>query len=224
MSRHHFFASNVGLTRVLMFVILALATLPLFASAENTYVPLVGIPGVSNTGEGDLAQYFNRLYVLTISIGAIIAVVKIFMAGIKWSMSGVITDKASAKADIRGALLGLAILLIPFIVLNEIYPGLTNLNFLKNANSIKVDLTVPLPTGNNGSNTVQNPSNLDPTDPFTPGVVDYGSTFPRTVSNADLSKYTNQDLDYLYTLCGDRTQLKIDPVPGTTNSTISCTQ
>ncbi len=117
--------------------------LPLCSFAAEPYVPLVGIPGVPTTGGGNLAVYFNRLYLLTISVGAIIAVVKIFIAGIKWSMSDVVTDKSSAKSDIRGALLGLAILLVPFIVLKEIYPDLTNLNFLQNAPTVTL---TPNPT------------------------------------------------------------------------------
>jgi hypothetical protein len=136
----------------LLFFLASLST----AFAQNTavYTPLVGIPGLA-TGQGTgLASYLNRLYIITIGIGAIIAFIKIAMAGVKWSMSDVVTDKGAAKEDIKGALLGLAILLIPFIVLNTIYPGLTSLNILGNAGSSRVDLkqtstpvAAPTPTG-----------------------------------------------------------------------------
>ncbi len=106
------------------------------------YVPLVGLPQVAGTGQG-LAAYFNQLYMVTIAIGAILAFIKISIAGVKWSLSDVVTDKGDAKKDINGALLGLAILLIPFIVLNTIYPGLTNLNILQNSNSVKINPTRP---------------------------------------------------------------------------------
>ena len=59
----------------------------------------------------------------------------------KYSLSDIVTDKASAKHDIQGVLLGLAILLIPFIVLNTINPNLTSLNILKSAQ--KLNLNVP---------------------------------------------------------------------------------
>ncbi len=104
------------------------------------YTPLVNLPGVASTGQG-LGAYFNQLYMATVAIGAILAFIKIAFAGAKYSMSGVVTDKETAKNDIKGALFGLAILLIPFIVLNTIYPNLTSLNILQNAGNMKVDLT-----------------------------------------------------------------------------------
>ena len=121
-----------------LFFLVSLSTV--FAQNPPVYTPLIGIPGLA-TGQGTgLASYLNRLYIITIGIGAIIAFIKIAMAGVKWSMSDVITDKGAAKEDIKGALLGLAILLIPFIVLNTIYPGLTSLNILQNAGSSRLDL------------------------------------------------------------------------------------
>lgn len=103
------------------------------------YQPLVGIPELAGGGTG-LAAYFNKLYVITIAVGAILAFLKISIAGVKWSLSEIITEKSDAKNDIKGALLGLAILLVPFIVLNTIYGGLTSLNILQNADSVRVDL------------------------------------------------------------------------------------
>ena len=94
-----------------------------------TYTPLVGLPQVNGGGQG-LSAYFNQLYMATVAVGAILAFLRIAFAGAKWSLSEIVSDKASAKNDIKGALLGLAILLVPFIVLNTIYSGLTNLNIL----------------------------------------------------------------------------------------------
>jgi hypothetical protein len=126
-----------------------------FLSTESThaqeYTPLVGLPQVDGQNQG-LAAYFNRLYMVTIAVGAILAFIKISIAGVKWSLSDIVTDKSDAKNDIKGALFGLAILLIPFIVLNTIYPGLTSLNILQNATSVRI--TPPPPPG---------PTNLDTT-------------------------------------------------------------
>jgi hypothetical protein len=123
-----------------------------------TYQPLVGLPALEGPGGGtSLAGYFNQLYMLTVAVGAILAFLRIAFAGAKWSLSEIITDKSQAKNDIQGALLGLAILLIPFIVLNTIYSGLTNLNILERANTIpttatpatggSVETEDPAPTG-----------------------------------------------------------------------------
>ncbi len=111
--------------------------LPVYVAYGANYTPLVGLPGANPTPGQNLAQYFNKLYMLIVAIGAIIAFLKIAFAGAKWSLSEIVTDKSDAKKDIQGALLGLAILLIPFIVLNTIYSGLTNLNVLSNASQIK---------------------------------------------------------------------------------------
>lgn len=107
-----------------LLIILTLATTPLFTYAQAQYVPLVeGIPGVE---EGNMEQYINALLVLAISIGALLAVIKIIFGGVKYMLSDVITDKGDAKKDIRGALLGLLIVLAAVLVLNTINPQLTN--------------------------------------------------------------------------------------------------
>ncbi len=101
-------------------------------SFPERYQSLVALPQLNARG-GGLADYFNQLYMIAVAIGAILAFIKISIAGVKWSLSEIITDKSQAREDIKGALLGLAILLIPFIVLNTIYSGLTNLNILENS-------------------------------------------------------------------------------------------
>jgi hypothetical protein len=133
------------------------------STAEAQYIPLVGLPQVQGSGQG-LAGYFNQLYMVTIAVGAILAFIKISIAGVKWSLSDVVTDKSSAKNDIRGALLGLAILLIPFIVLNTIYPGLTSLNILQNATSVKITPPAASDTGQ----TYGQPISVTPDTPTTP--------------------------------------------------------
>jgi hypothetical protein len=102
------------------------------------FTPMVGIPGVSTSGAADLPTYINQIYILTISIGALFGVIKISFAGVKYSMSDVVTSKESAKEDIKGVLLGLAILLLPFVVLNTINPDLIKLDVLKNAPKINM--------------------------------------------------------------------------------------
>ncbi len=108
---------------------------------ERGYVPLVELPQL-DTDNGGISGYFNRLYMFAVAIGAILAFIKISIAGVKWSMSDIVTDKSDARNDIKGALLGLAILLIPFIVLNTIYSGLTNLRVLDRAVQVNTQQSV----------------------------------------------------------------------------------
>ena len=114
----------------LAFGIFLLMMTPVFGAAiqQATYVPLVGLPGI--TAASKIPDYINAVYLLTISLGALAGVLRIAWAGVKYSLSDVVTNKSAAKDDIQGVLIGLAILLIPFIVLNTINPNLTKLNVL----------------------------------------------------------------------------------------------
>ena len=104
--------------------------------AEAQYQPLTGIPGVTDTNNITLVGYVNALFLLSIALGAMLAVVKIALAGFSYMMSDVVTKKDSAKEQIRGALIGLGILLATFVVLYTINPNLTNLDVLKGAKHI----------------------------------------------------------------------------------------
>ncbi len=111
------------------------------ASAQAPqYVPLVGIPNVP-AGTNSIPTYINAIYLLTITLGSLYGVLRIAWAGVKYSLSDIVTDKETAKKDIKGVLLGLAILLIPFIVLRTINPNLTSLNILQSAR--QTNLNVP---------------------------------------------------------------------------------
>lgn len=133
---------------ILGFGFCLLSIVPLTAWGQVIeFKPLVGIPGITDLSEETtLPQYFNAIYVLTISIAALIGVIKIAIAGVKYTMGDVVTNKASALQDIRGVLFGLALLLIPFIVLQTIYKDLTSLDVLKNVKEIRVGKQEPSAT------------------------------------------------------------------------------
>lgn len=133
-------------TYLFSFSILFLSPLSTCAAEDkDAYVPLISIPHISERPGtpieqgGRLVNFFNSAYMLLVSIGAMIAVVKISMAGVKYSLSDVITDKSDARNDIRGSLVGLLILTVPYIVLKEINPDLVRLDVLRSA--IPIHLT-----------------------------------------------------------------------------------
>lgn len=97
--------------------------------AEEGFVPLIGIPGV---GGEDLTTglYLNRLYTLTITAAAFIAVVRIIIAGIKYALSEIATDKSTAKEDIKAGIIGLLIIIGAVTILQEVNPELTNFDAL----------------------------------------------------------------------------------------------
>ena len=90
--------------------------LPHVASAQT----LVNLPG----GGSDFDSYINSLYVMAISIAALLAVLKIVIAGVKWMTTDVVSTKGDAKNDIRGALLGLVIIIGAVVILEVINPNI----------------------------------------------------------------------------------------------------
>lgn len=127
-SRTHIFLGHLFFVSVLLVG---------FPAQAAEYVPLVGIPGLTDKGNQNLPDYVNAVYLLTIALGALIGVVRIALAGVKYALSDIVTHKEEAKHDITGVLLGLAVLLIPFIVLNTINPNLTRLDILSGLQKIK---------------------------------------------------------------------------------------
>lgn len=123
------------LIHLMVFVVLFFLHTTLTFAADEKFVPMAHLPGIAGDAV-PLPVYINRIYMLTITIGALIGVVKLSMAGVKYALSDVVTDKSSAKKDIMGVFLGLAILLVPFIVLKQINPELVNLELLRNAGKV----------------------------------------------------------------------------------------
>lgn len=102
-----------------------LAFLPIVVSAQDIST-LINIPQLS--GEDGFNGYINAVYAICISIAALLAVVKIIVAGVKYMFSDIITHKSEAKKDIRSALFGLVIILGAVLILNLINPNLTQFN------------------------------------------------------------------------------------------------
>lgn len=91
------------------------------------------LPGLQNAGNLTTQQYIDALYVIAIAAASILAVLKLMWAGAQYMLSEVVTNKQRAKDDIRGALLGLLIILAAVTILNTINPNLTKIDFLRNA-------------------------------------------------------------------------------------------
>lgn len=122
------------MSKILLFI---LFFAPLIALGQGTvYQPLVGIPGVDNPAE-NFGNYLNQLYFLSISVAALIAVVKIIIAGVKWMMTDLISGKSEAATEIRTSLLGLLLIVSAVLILETINPQLTNFNVLRYATPVR---------------------------------------------------------------------------------------
>ncbi len=108
---------------VITSIFLALPTV-IFAQ-DKVYSPLVDL---SNAGQGNdvqsFEQYINFLYGMSIAVAALLAVIKIIIAGAKYMMSDVIGNKEGAKNDIQGAVLGLLLIISAVVILELINPTL----------------------------------------------------------------------------------------------------
>ena len=109
--------------KILLALIIVIAT-PALAFAQSKYVPLIDIPLLTQAGDTGFSGYINFLYSLSIGIAGLLAVIKIIVAGVKYMFSDVITNKAAAKGEIKGALLGLLLILGAYLILNTINPQL----------------------------------------------------------------------------------------------------
>ncbi len=112
-------------SKLLFTLACCLLLLPGVTFAQNTgFIPLIGIPGVTDNGL-NFNNYINALYALSISVAALIAVVKIIIAGMKWMLSDVVTRKSDAIDEIKGAVFGLVVVISAVLILTVINPQLT---------------------------------------------------------------------------------------------------
>lgn len=120
---------------LLFFIILLAVTLPslVVALEPSQYQPLAtGIPGVTDkAGTPTLVQYLNAIFTLTISIAALIAVVRIVIAGFQYMMTDAWGSKEEATSTIKAVVVGLVVLLLSTLILKTINPDLLNLNILQ---------------------------------------------------------------------------------------------
>jgi hypothetical protein len=98
---------------------------PVFVVAAYDYPQIAGITINENTTAAEYLVYFFNL---AVAIGALIAVVMVIMAGIEWvTSSGNPSKVESAKGKITNTLLGVAILMGCYLILNTISPELTTI-------------------------------------------------------------------------------------------------
>lgn len=122
----------------------ALLLLPLVSFAQE-FVPLVGIPFMDTpTDDTTLGDYAQAFYIAAISLGAVIAVLKIIFAGVKYMLTDVVTDKSQAKSDIKGALLGLILIIGAVLILETISPDITSLRAF-NLTALRIEPPVAPP-------------------------------------------------------------------------------
>lgn len=95
----------------------------------TTILPFIG--GDPNTGTWNidsLGELVNDLFLLALVTGALLAVVKLVIAGATYMLGDVVTQKQTAIASIKGAVLGLLLILSTWLILTQINPDITSSN------------------------------------------------------------------------------------------------
>ncbi len=101
-------------------------------AASIKYTPMTDIPFLTDwaTGDATAIAIINKLFMLSITLGAMLAVFMFIWGGLQMIIA---TDQASAitkgKEKMKNAILGLLMLLSTYLVLSAINPQITNLEF-----------------------------------------------------------------------------------------------
>ncbi|HET8574792.1 MAG TPA: pilin [Candidatus Paceibacterota bacterium] len=116
--------------------------------ADATYTLLEPLPTLS-TQTPDLATYLGGVYVLTIGFAGILAVLMIIIGGIEYIFSAIPSAKSDAKRRITGAVGGLILALLSWIILNTINPALLQKGF--NLTDVGQSASANVATANGGT-------------------------------------------------------------------------
>ncbi|MEK7639171.1 MAG: hypothetical protein AAB388_03360 [Patescibacteria group bacterium] len=106
-------------------LVFCILTAPLVTLGQIQAQTILNFPNYSSGG-GGFVNFLNWLYSLVIGIAAFLAVVKIVVAGVKWMLTDIVSNKSEAKKDIQSALLGLLLIIASVVILNQINPALTS--------------------------------------------------------------------------------------------------
>jgi hypothetical protein len=117
---------------ILLFFICS-ATVAWAQQATNLqYTPLEPLPGVPTEAYSEPGQFgalFNSVFILLISLGALLGVVTLVISGIMYMTSEATDKKSEARSRIRNSIIGLILLAGCYLVLSTINPDLLRINF-----------------------------------------------------------------------------------------------
>lgn len=118
--------------------ILAIAVISLgvgvFVAYAQSYTPIAPLPGTFTGAEGsettNMALYLSGLIKLLIALGAALAVLFAIIGGTQYVAASINPSaKADALGKVQNALIGLAIILTSYLLLNSINPNLVHVDF-----------------------------------------------------------------------------------------------
>lgn len=122
---------------------------PTTSAGSSGFVPLAPISGLTDSGtvngSNGLANFLNNLYLYAIGIAGIIAVIEIVIGGLEYSVKDSIESHSNGRHRIQQAILGLVLVLSPYVVFSIINPAILNLSL-----NLPALNTAPTNTGSGG--------------------------------------------------------------------------
>jgi hypothetical protein len=129
----------------IFFTILVFLIADIPQAFAQKFVALSPIQGLTDPdtveSSNNLAMFFNNLYKYLIGVAATLAVIEIIWGGFEIATQDSITKNKDGKDRIRGAILGLVLVLSPVLVFSIINPNILNLSL--NLKELKGPTTSP---------------------------------------------------------------------------------
>ena len=102
------------------------------ANCNLPYVPLEPIPGLTDnpnlTSPNSLPEIINAIFVVFITVGALLAVLMLTVGGIQYMVSGSAVTKSGGLKRAQAALWGIVLLSASWLILHTINPALLKFN------------------------------------------------------------------------------------------------
>ena len=114
-----------------------------FAQCTDGFCPLADVQGsklaglYSDTG-GNLAEFINKIFTFALSIGAMLAILRIALGGYLYMTTDLWSTKERAREVLRETILGLLLLLAVWLILHQINPDILKLDILKSLRENRV--------------------------------------------------------------------------------------
>lgn len=137
-----------------LLALISLSLLPAVALAADGPVSALFSGNMDACKSGCIAPLLNGLFTASLSIGAMLAVLRIAYAG--WLYMGsadMWSSQSEAKGVFQDAILGLLLLLGVWLILYQINPDILNLDFTRHLSGSSQTTTVP---SNNAGSAVSN--------------------------------------------------------------------
>lgn len=125
----------ISILLIFIFFGVFLSIKSVFASDPVTYRPQISLPGFFKTGEAykfeestrSIANYVKAIYNYLLSVVGLLAAIVLMVAGVIWMTAGGNSGRISeAKSWITGALTGLVLMLLSYVILLTINPYLVD--------------------------------------------------------------------------------------------------